>query len=746
MRLYVFCLFVMVFICGCAPPDYVQNQEKYIRDGKQYGVTEGSFRSRWWNFYERGISFADGRFWAEAEADFRQALKQRDEDKRQARSYGMHFLDYFAHRELGIVLFKQNKFQEAIDELTASLGTVKSAKAEFYLDKARRALMDEQGVFGQRPKIIIEQPADRQTVSGFSILVVGSAESPTYIKEVKINGLGYPIDVGQGRVDFVLEIPMENMGENEIKIEAYDLTGESRIITRTVFVDRQGPVISLQRVKSFKKENIRYFSVIGKVSDEGQVSGVKINNRPMSFTPSQEVVIDQADIWTSGMTVIVLEAEDSAGNKTKAEYDLAELVRETYLTEITYDDTRPPPGPHFHSTLAPISSLIRDPNNLAYVGPDFHGFTQSTGSWGSFDLKRLKSLTDPDFDFFGTHRKTATIQLASLSESIPQIFSGGGFNDRRLALSAEKISLELKGKWTADQVVYLDQVYLEGEARSANPIKSVFINGAPISTVAGQRLFFSKLFKLKEGPNQFTITALGEDGQETNLTITLEKKINEVYQLEERMSVAVLPIEQKSGTPQAVVGVDDGIMASLYKLNRFDLVERQRLDAVLQEQKLSAADLVNKDTAVSLGKIVSASCILMGSALERSESVEIYTRVVDTETSEIIAEVDVYGESVDLLKMNELLDGLALKMLNEFPLIGGKIVAVQNDRIRINIGQMHRIRNGLKLIVYQEDDFGDAKVLADARVVRVKKSDSIAEITDFKIDQRIEPENLIITR
>ncbi len=80
-------IFLLTALCleGCQTfPDI--SKEK---DGKQYGVTRGLFQARWWHFYERGLSFADGQFWKEAENDLQEAIRQRNNDQRQARTYGL---------------------------------------------------------------------------------------------------------------------------------------------------------------------------------------------------------------------------------------------------------------------------------------------------------------------------------------------------------------------------------------------------------------------------------------------------------------------------------------------------------------------------------------------------------------------------------------------------------------------------------------------------------------------------------
>ncbi|MCP4578124.1 MAG: hypothetical protein GY846_17775 [Deltaproteobacteria bacterium] len=46
---------------------------------------------------------------------------------------------------------------------------------------------------------------------------------------------------------------------------------------------------------------------------------------------------------------------------------------------------------------------------------------------------------------------------------------------------------------------------------------------------------------------------------------------------------------------------------------------------------------------------------------------EIYVRLVDTETTEVLAVVDVYGEVVDIGKLREISKGLDLKLTHALP-------------------------------------------------------------------------------
>lgn len=128
-------------------------------EGVAYGVTREPFRGRWWQFCERGVSWANGGFWAEAENDLRQCLALRRTDARRARTYGMHFVQCFAHRELGAVLIELGRLDDAEDELRLSMAQEPSAKAEFLLRRIRQ-LRGQEAPAAPRP-VVIDPTAPR---------------------------------------------------------------------------------------------------------------------------------------------------------------------------------------------------------------------------------------------------------------------------------------------------------------------------------------------------------------------------------------------------------------------------------------------------------------------------------------------------------------------------------------------------------------------------------------------------------
>ena len=52
-----------LWLCACQS---TSRPSPYVKNGRTYGITRGTFNDRWWNYYERGLSFADGEYWTEA--------------------------------------------------------------------------------------------------------------------------------------------------------------------------------------------------------------------------------------------------------------------------------------------------------------------------------------------------------------------------------------------------------------------------------------------------------------------------------------------------------------------------------------------------------------------------------------------------------------------------------------------------------------------------------------------------------
>ena len=131
----LFLVWITITLTSCGPGIF---QQSAANSGVNAGESEKVFRHRWWNYYERAVSRMNNGLDQEAEADLLIALSKRSMDGRRARTYGMHFTDYFPHRELGVLYLQQGKLDAAEQELLTSIKQYPSAKASFYLNRARQ--------------------------------------------------------------------------------------------------------------------------------------------------------------------------------------------------------------------------------------------------------------------------------------------------------------------------------------------------------------------------------------------------------------------------------------------------------------------------------------------------------------------------------------------------------------------------------------------------------------------------------
>ena len=302
--------------------------------------------------------------------------------------------------------------------------------------------------------------------------------------------------------------------------------------------------------------------------------------------------------------------------------------------------------------------------------------------------------------------------------------------------------ISLKG-WTETQTVFLEKVYIEGQVSDENKVVSLSANQKPILRRAGQTLFFSHLAHLKEGENTIAIEARDEAGNTAALKITVIRKVPKALQLQERLSLTVLPFEQKGSVTEPGLSFQDNLINSLVDQDRFRVVERNRLDLILQEQKLSRTQLVDQSTALKLGKLVAAGSVITGSMVESRTGVEIVARMIDTETSEIIETEDVFDEAGDLQTLKKLAEGLAIKFHMAFPLLEGLIVQQKDKAIFTDLGK-DQVKLQQRLIVFREEPIkhpvtgkllgADNVIIGRARITQVMPDLSKAE---FSTDQTI---------
>lgn len=320
----VFVRFIIIIIpfCyfACAKP---MDKPLYEKNGTVYGTTQGAYFShRWWSYYERGLSYADGGYYNEAVDDFLRAVNQRDSDQRRARTYGFHFIDYFPNRELGIIYYDRGNLSKAKEKLELSLHQYPSAKAGFYLDKVRKALIEQDCKSEKIVLSSIKPPAINLGLSGDEIwtnddpiVLSGEAVDKYYVNQVRINSRHIHLAKTNTRVRFQKTLRLPE-GRHAVNISARNLMG--RVSTRTIIlnIDRQGPVVAVDDIRIRDENRPSVIRLSGSIVDPAGVRHLTINNKPIEIKKEKRVEFSEDISPVNG--VITISASDGLGNLTHA--------------------------------------------------------------------------------------------------------------------------------------------------------------------------------------------------------------------------------------------------------------------------------------------------------------------------------------------------------------------------------------------------------------------------------------------
>lgn len=82
--------------------------------------------------------------------------------------------------------------------------------------------------------------------------------------------------------------------------------------------------------------------------------------------------------------------------------------------------------------------------------------------------------------------------------------------------------------------------------------------------------------------------------------------------------------------------LSESLTAQLLQVPGLPVLERQRLQDLLAEQKVAASELADQDSRVRLGRVVGARRMVFGGYLLLGELVQVHVRVVDTTTSRVL--------------------------------------------------------------------------------------------------------------
>jgi len=168
-----------------------------------------------------------------------------------------------------------------------------------------------------------------------------------------------------------------------------------------------------------------------------------------------------------------------------------------------------------------------------------------------------------------------------------------------------------------------------------------------------------------------------------------------------------------------------GIVDQMIRNGRVRMVERALFDKLAEELKLGSSKLVDRSTALSLGRLLAARLILFGEVIYSESQTQLTMRLVETETGLITAAMtESFGSSAETSAMVEsLAEGLLERLEKLYP-FRGKISQISGDEIQLNIGQRAGVGQGQRFAVLDRDMVLEVtSVQPDTSFARVAEGD-----------------------
>jgi TolB-like protein len=131
--------------------------------------------------------------------------------------------------------------------------------------------------------------------------------------------------------------------------------------------------------------------------------------------------------------------------------------------------------------------------------------------------------------------------------------------------------------------------------------------------------------------------------------------------------LAIIYFDNSGGDPsmdKLKKGLADMLITDLSNVNMLDIVERDKLEALLKEQKLSNSKEFDPKTAAKVGKLLGAQVILTGGYFEMMRSLRIDARFIDVETGKILKSDGVDGQTSAFFKIQKQLSWKIIKNMD----------------------------------------------------------------------------------
>jgi TolB-like protein len=212
-----------------------------------------------------------------------------------------------------------------------------------------------------------------------------------------------------------------------------------------------------------------------------------------------------------------------------------------------------------------------------------------------------------------------------------------------------------------------------------------------------------------------------------------------------KTAIAVLNFEAKNVSHETAEAVADILSTELFNTKRFEVIERQAITRILEEQKLQMTGITDMSQAAEIGKVLNVKKIMIGSVSKLGQTYIINTRLVDVQTGAMELAQTAKSENGEDGLPSAIADLVAT--ISQKITIEGSVIKVTPNVILVDLGKSKGIEIGQMLAVFRIGDvitdlggtiIGKSEdIIGSLRISSVKPEYSEAEVIETKTTLRL---------
>lgn len=379
---------------------------------------------------------------------------------------------------------------------------------------------------------------------------------------------------------------------------------------------------------------------------------------------------------------------DNFGGKENVLFKLKELFKDEVIDK--WIKNADESGVLSGTTFSELSSIFLDKNIFKSVEDIFESseinLTKSSRESLRFILEDIRIIRNS----IAHNKKITTVQVEALNEyyrTIAQLIKDAKSNsinpDHYLDLDKAGLESFIAGLHEDTGVIKegINEIKtgvseIKDDTKNIRKRSSLIAIGVLLLLISSGIIFF--MMWRQSGSNE----ELGKDikdvknivsgdaelkNMSTSEDLSVTKDLNARTKDKNAKRLAIIYFDNSGGDPsmdKLKKGLADMLISDLSNVNMLDIVERDKLEAILKEQKLSNTKEFDPSTSAKIGKLLGAEIILTGGYFEMMESIRIDARFIDVETGKILKSDGVDGNVSSFFKLQKQLSWKILKNMD----------------------------------------------------------------------------------